>query len=73
MTTTNQAFYPTHNEQNHLRRSGASKREVFAMHALQGIKANSIIGVHHIPTNAVREAVELADLLIAELNKNEDN
>ena len=48
---------------------GLTKREYFAALAMQGIKANSIPGSHHQPRECVREAVELADLLLLELSK----
>lgn len=46
-----------------------SKREYFAAMALQGIMANSIPGSHHVPSETVKQAVERADALIAELEK----
>lgn len=48
---------------------GLTKREYFAIMALQGMVSNSIPGDHHVPTICVMEAVALADLLLAELEK----
>ena len=47
-------------------------REYFAAQALIGLTANSISGSQHMPETVVKEAVNLADLLINELNKQED-
>ena len=52
---------------------GMSLRDWFAGQALSGIMANSIVGDHHRPANAVKEAFELADLMIAEKRKTEGN
>lgn len=49
--------------------SGLTIRAEIASRVLAGIKANSITGDHHQPQIAVREAVELADALIAQLNR----
>lgn len=46
---------------------GLSKREMFAMAAMQGLAANSNSGSQHIPTNLIREAIELADQLLKQL------
>lgn len=44
--------------------SGLTKREIFAMHAMQGLCANSSIsGLHFTP----QEAVDYADALLARL------
>ena len=49
--------------------TGLTKREQFAMAAMQGLCANSIAGTHHIAKRLVVEAVEMADALLAELDK----
>lgn len=49
--------------------TGLSKREMFAMAAMQGLCANSIAGSHHLPENIALEAVAAADALLAELEK----
>lgn len=46
---------------------GLTKREKFALHALQGLLANSRPSAQN--NEAAREAVMYADALIAELNK----
>lgn len=48
--------------------SGLTIREHFASMAMQGLCANSIPGVQHMPTALAIEAVEYADALIAELD-----
>lgn len=48
---------------------GLTKREYFAVMALQGLFANSITGDHHQPAKRVKLAVEAADDLLAELAK----
>lgn len=48
---------------------GLSKREYFAAMAMQGICANSIPGSHHMSQATAMDAVDYADALIAELNK----
>jgi len=47
---------------------GLSIREEFASRAMQGLCANSNPGVHHMPANLAKEAVEYADALIKALN-----
>ncbi len=49
--------------------SGLSKREQFAMAAMQGLCANSIAGSHHTFKNLAAEAVAYADALLAELER----
>lgn len=49
--------------------NGLTKRELFAILIAMGKEANSIPGSHHSPNVLVKEAVEVADLLIKELNK----
>ena len=51
--------------------SGLTKREIFAMHAMQGLCANSIPGSHTRPNNLTREAIEYADKLLAALEDNQ--
>lgn len=48
---------------------GLTKREMFAMAAMQGLCANSIAGPHHAPDFLSKEAVMHADALLAELDK----
>jgi hypothetical protein len=48
---------------------GFSKREYIAVAAMSGLCANSVPGSHHVPQNLVKEAVELADMLLQELAK----
>lgn len=48
---------------------GMTKREYFAVMALQGLFANSSTGDHHQPAKRVKLAVEAADDLLAELAK----
>lgn len=48
---------------------GLSKREMFAMAAMQGLCANGVAGSHHQTKNLVAEAVEKADALLAELER----
>ena len=50
---------------------GLTKRETFAMHAMQGLCANSIPGSHSTPKNLTREAIECADTLLAALEDNQ--
>ena len=50
---------------------GLTKREMFAMHAMQGLCANSIPGSHSTPNNLTREAIEYADTLLAALEDNQ--
>ena len=50
---------------------GLTKRELFAMHAMQGLCANSIPGSHSTPNNLTREAIEYADTLLAALEDNQ--
>ena len=49
--------------------SGLTKREYFAALAMQGICGDGIPGSHHNPITTAELAVEYADALIAELNK----
>jgi hypothetical protein len=51
---------------------GLTKRELFAAMAMQGLAANSIPGAHHLPTELIAGAVELADALIEKLNKTKE-
>ena len=46
-----------------------TKREQFAMAAMQGLCASGIAGTHNIPKNLSRDAVQHADALLAELAK----
>jgi len=50
---------------------GLTKRETFAMHAMQGLCANSIPGSHCTPNNLTRAAIEYADTLLAALEDNQ--
>jgi len=50
---------------------GLTKREMFAMHAMQGLCANSIPGSHCTPNNLTRAAIEYADTLLAALEDNQ--
>ncbi len=45
------------------------KREYFAALALQGILANTGTKANAVPSTTAREAVSMADALIAELNR----
>ena len=47
--------------------NGLTKRETFAMHAMQGLCANSVPGSHNTPKNLTCEAIEYADTLLAAL------
>jgi len=49
--------------------AGLTKREMFAMAAMQGLCANSIAGSHHTFKNLAAEAVAYADALLAELER----
>lgn len=49
--------------------AGLTKREMFAMAAMQGLCANSIAGSHHGFKELTSEAVTYADALLAELEK----
>lgn len=57
-----------HDNHNH----GLTKRELFAAMAMQGLCSNSTTGSHKIPVNMAKEAIEHADSLIAELNKDKN-
>lgn len=46
---------------------GLTKREMFAMAAMQGLCGNSTPGSHHIPENLAKEAVQYADELLKQL------
>lgn len=48
---------------------GLTKREYFAVMAMQGICANSIPGEHHMPKRVAQDAVEFADELLKQLEK----
>ena len=47
--------------------SGLTKREAFAMAAMQGICGDGIPGSHHMPEQTARDAVAQADALLKEL------
>jgi len=49
--------------------NGLTKREAFAMAAMQGLCANSIPGSHHHFENLAIESVKYADALINALNE----
>ena len=49
--------------------SGIKLRDYFAGQALAGICGDGIPGNHHWPANVVRDAYELADLMLAEREK----
>ena len=59
------AFPVVVNENTDYFHGGLTKREYFAAMALQGVLANNPSNVFKV----VKEAVETADILIAELNK----
>jgi hypothetical protein len=48
---------------------GITKREAFAMAAMQGIMASNECGVAHHPETAASWAVSVADALLEELSK----
>lgn len=48
---------------------GLTKREYFAVMAMQGLSVAAIPGGHNMTSEVVRDAVQRADALIAELNK----
>lgn len=48
---------------------GLTIRQHFAAMAMQGLCANSSPGPQYMPANLAMEAVQIADALIAELNK----
>ena len=52
--------------------TGLTKREMFAMHAMQGLLANSTewTGVHY---ELSREAVDIADAILAQLEESGDD
>ena len=52
---------------------GLSKREVFAIAAMQGLCANGIPGTHNTPLNLSKEAVIYADALLDELESDNEN
>lgn len=52
---------------------GLSKRELYASMAMQGMLANENIAKHTNKENIVKDCVELADLLINELNKEKED
>ena len=52
---------------------GLTKREYIATMAMQGLCAMSISGTHKQPQNLAKEAVQYANCLIDELNKNGNN
>ena len=47
--------------------NGLTKREMFAMHAMQGLCACSIPGGHNVPNSLAKDAVAYADALLAAL------
>jgi len=53
-------------------RVGLTKREHFAVLAMQGLCSTSIAGAHKRPDNLVKEAVQMADALLAALEGKED-
>ena len=48
---------------------GLTKREAFAMAAMQGICGDGIPGTHHMPNQTAADAVAQADALLKELAK----
>lgn len=48
--------------------TGLTKREMFAMHAMQGLCAHSCD--YHLPEHLAQDAVMYADAILAELEKN---
>lgn len=50
---------------------GLTKRETFAMAAMQGLCVCSTPGRHNTPNNLTKEAVEYADALLAALTQGE--
>jgi hypothetical protein len=48
---------------------GLTKREYIATQIAMGQCANSIPGSHHVPENVARDSVQIADALLAELEK----
>ena len=62
------AAYPCGQQEGVQPEFGLTKREYFALHLLAGNCANSIPGSHHTPQEAVRDAVSLADELLAALS-----
>lgn len=49
--------------------AGLTKREMFAMAAMQGLCANSIVGSHYHTDKLSKYAVMYADALLAELER----
>lgn len=50
--------------------SGLTKREMFAIHAMQGLCTHS--GDYHLPEHLARDAVMYADAVLAELEKSNE-
>ena len=67
MTNENDNAYPSGAEQGVGREYGLTKRELFAAMAMQGYCGNAEFIIN--PTAAAITAVQTADALIAELNK----
>lgn len=75
MNNPDKSAYPVHggydcdDPRNKIIGGGLSKREMFAMAAMQGLCANSIAGPHRLPGNLAAEAIEYADELLKQLEK----
>lgn len=50
--------------------NGLTKREMFVMAAMQGLCANSVPGEQHRPKMLIAEAIDMADELLKQLDKN---
>ena len=64
-----QPAYPTEYAKHGKQSIGLTKREAFAMAAMQGIMASNECGVAHHPETAASWAVSVADALLEELSK----
>ncbi|NJK43362.1 MAG: hypothetical protein HC933_03080 [Pleurocapsa sp. SU_196_0] len=73
MTQSNAAAFPYPHDDGHY---GLSKREYFAVRALQGLLADHTLNKHEdfqSPEGYATCAVDMADALIAALNEDEDS
>ena len=72
LTMNNEEGYTTSDFYGHSRFNGLTKREMFAMHAMQGLLANSYgnsWSAEQIVSMLSKQSVEFADALLGELEK----